>query len=143
MRNAGWKSGTVTTVIAAVAGAAVLVGATPAPALAAPGHVASGNVNADGSWTRGTIVRTAANSSTLDHMEFYASGLPGCCLDIRIREAYGAEYLRSEIYNIQSLGLYFTEQPTSGLGTPTTSFRIWSRNSIVGSDRSWAGTFYY
>jgi len=143
MRIAGLRSGTIATVIAGVAGAAVLVGATPAPALAYSGHSVSGSVNANGSWTRGTIVRTADDTSELDSMDFLISNLPGCCLDIRIREAYGSEFLRSEIYNIQQLGGYTTEQPSSGLGTPTASFRIWSRNSVVGSDRSWAGAFYY
>ena len=142
MNVAGLRSTRIATAVAAFAGAAVLVGTTPTVALAASGHSAGGNVNANGSWTRGTIVRTTDDTDVLSNIGFYINNLPGCCLDIRIKEAYGAEYLRSEIYNIQRVGGYET-YPAGGLGTPTTSFRIWSRNSVVGSDRSWAGTFYY
>jgi len=143
MTITGLRSRTIATALAASAGAAILVGVTPTAAFAESGHTASGTVNANGTWTRGSVVRTAETSDYLDGMVFNVTDLPGCCLDIRIREASGAEYLRSEIYNIQIPGLTATSHPNAGIGTPTRNFRIWSRNSVVGSDRSWSGVFYY
>lgn len=117
---------------------AIAVGAVAMPGMAHASQWNNISQTLNGTyWTQENQVRSVTNNTDI-YLDI--SNLPGCCLDIQLRNANGSgEPVFAWKYNMQGI-----QQYTIATGVLSgTRFKLEGRNTINSSDRWWAGRLYY